>query len=88
MPPPDRRLCPDLTRALPGDGLPPGSDNGYRAVGEVCEAMFGDGNWDDVRLLSWRRDRLGRWVAQLEYHALGSTWTESYVYDAERLRRG
>lgn len=88
MPPHDPRLCPDLVRALPGDDLPPGSANGYRAVGKTCEALFGDGNWDDVKLVSWRRDRRGRWVAVLEWHAQGGTWTESYLYDAERMRKG
>lgn len=88
MPPVDSRLRPDLTRALPGDDLPPGEDDGHRSVGELCEVMFGDGGWRDVMLLAWRRDRLGRWVAQLEWHAQGATWTENYIYDPERIRPG
>jgi hypothetical protein len=87
MPPYDPRLCPDLERALPGDAVRSG-DDGYRPAGAVCEVMFGDGGWRDVTLVSWRRDRLGRWVAQLEWHAQGGTWTESYLYDPQRVREG
>jgi hypothetical protein len=50
--------------------------------------MFGDGQWHPVTLLSWRRDRLRRWVAQVEWFAAGGTWTETYVYSPERMRRG
>jgi hypothetical protein len=88
MPPDDFRLRPDLERALPGDILPPGEDDGYRSVNQPCSVMFGDGKWRDVMLLGWRRDRLGRWVAQLQWHAAGGTWTESYVYSPSKLRLG
>lgn len=73
---------------MPGDVCAPGEDDGYRAAGEPCMVLMGDGAWRQVTLLSWRRDRRGRWVAQLEWHAQAATWTESYVHDPERLRRG
>jgi hypothetical protein len=73
---------------MPGDALPPGVDDGYRPVGEACMVMFGDGLWHPVTLVAWRRDRLRRWVAQLQWHAEGGTWTESYLHDPERLREG
>lgn len=50
--------------------------------------MFGDGRWRDVMLVSWRRDRLRRWVAELQWHAQGSTWTESYQFSSGKMRRG
>lgn len=88
MPPHDHRLCPGLERALPGDAVPPGGDDGHRTVHRLCEVMFGDGEWRPVTLLTWSRDRLGRWVAQLEWHAGGGTWTGSYLYAPEKMRPG
>ena len=73
---------------MPGDALPPGEGDSYRHVGEACEVLFTDGLWRTVMLLCWRKDRLYRWVAQIEYHASGGTFTESYLYDPERLREG
>lgn len=88
MPPFDPRLCPDLERALPGDALPAGED-GHRDGGRrLCEVLFGDGHWRWVVLIAWRRDRLNRWVAQIEYTASGSTYTESYLYDRKKVRKG
>jgi hypothetical protein len=58
---------------MPGDILPPGVD---------------DGQWHAVTLLSWRRDRLRRWVAQVEWFAAGGNWTETYVYSEGKVRPG
>ena len=71
---------------MPGDALPPGGNDSYRHVGEACEVLFTDGLWHTAMLLCWRRDRLGRQVAQVEFHADGSTWIESYLYSPEKMR--
>jgi hypothetical protein len=73
---------------MPEDAIMSGTGDGYRHVGEVCEVLFGDGSWHPVTLLSWRRDRLGRWVAQVEWFAAGGTWTESYLYSPGKIRPG
>lgn len=48
----------------------------------------GDSGWRQVTLVSWKRDRLSRWVAELQWHAQGATWTASFIYDAGKIRPG
>ena len=84
MPPRDPRLCPALERALPADS--PGRDPGYRTDRSPWLFLFGDREWHRVQARAWWRDRLGREVVQIEWHAAGSTWSESYLVDRTRMR--
>lgn len=77
------RLNPALDRALPADIVPGSWRDGEH---EIREALFGDGEWRTVATLAWMRDRRGRDVAQVEWHADGGTYTEMYVADPERMR--
>lgn len=73
---------------MPGDAVLGGGDDGYRAVRRSCMVMMGDGSWRSVMLLAWRRDRLGRWVALLEWHAEGGTWEEPFLASRDKMRPG
>jgi len=85
MPPRDPRLCPALEVARPGDS--PGRDPGYRdGENAPWDFLFGDHEWHRVSVRAWWRDRLGREVVQIEWHADGSTWEESYVVNHGRMR--
>jgi len=83
MPPRDPRLCPALERALPAGDVPGGE---YRPVREPCLVMFGDGQWHQVTVRARRKDRLGRDIIDIEWHAAWSTWNESYVATPELMR--
>ena len=83
MPPRDHRLRP--ARALPRDS---GTFRGYRADGGRLLVLFGDHEWHPVRALARWTDRQGREVVQLEWFADASTWQESYLVSAERMREG
>jgi hypothetical protein len=48
--------------------------------------LFGDGEWHPVSARAWWTDRHGRGVVQVEWHADGSTYEESYVVDRARMR--
>jgi hypothetical protein len=84
MPPRDPRLCPALERALPADS--PGHDPGYRPDRSPWLFLFGDGEWRPVSVRAWWRDRHGREVVQVEWHADGGTYGESYLADPEKMR--
>lgn len=80
----DRRLNPDLERALPAD-----SDNdppGYRRGRELREMLFGDGEWHPVTVRAWWRDKSGRLVVQVAWTIGGEAYGESYLADPERIR--
>ena len=83
MPSRDRRLNPDLERALPADSDsdPPG----YRRGRELREMLSGAGEWHPVTVRAWWRDRQGaaRWFRPSGPLA-ASVWTESYSRDPER----
>jgi hypothetical protein len=83
MPPRDPRLRPALERALPGDS---GIFDGYRDDNSPWRFLFGDGEWHPVSVRAWWTDRHGRTVVQVEWHAAGSTWEESYLFDEEKAR--
>jgi hypothetical protein len=85
MPPRDPKLCPALERALPRDS--PGRDPGRRdGLNLPWDLVFGDHEWHRVRARAWWTDRLGREVVEIEWHADGSTWGESYIVDRSRMR--
>jgi hypothetical protein len=84
MPPRDPRLCPALERALPADS--PGHDSGYRSDQSPWMFLFGDGEWHPVSARAWWTDRDGRGVVQIEWHADGSTWEETYLVDHARMQ--
>lgn len=87
MPPRDPKLCPDLERALPRDALEAGDPAAeYRRDRSPWEFLFGDGEWHRVTVRSWRLDKLGRQVVQVEWRAESSTWEGSYLADAEKMR--
>ena len=71
-------------RALPDD-IVPGSTR-VLDWPERWLVLFGSGDWHPVRVRSWGTDRQGRTVAMMEWYAAGSTWTEGYVVDPERVR--
>lgn len=83
-PPRDPRLCPALEVALPADS--PGRDPGHRADNSPWLFLFGSGEWHRVTARAWWTDRRGREVVQVEWHAGGSTFDETYVVDRERMR--
>lgn len=84
MPPRDPRLCPALDRALPGDS---GGHAGYRPDANApWDFLFGDGQWHRVSVRAWWLDRLDRQVVLIEWHAAGSTWSETYLASAEKMR--
>ena len=83
MPSRDRRLNPDLERALPADSK---GYTDWEHVGRLCEALFGDGEWRPVTVKAQWRDRLGRAVVQLEWSIGGETYVESYLADPEKVR--
>lgn len=84
MPPRDPKDRPALDRALPADS--PGRDPGYRSDNSPWEFVFGDGEWHPVTVIAWWTDRHRRQVVQVEWHAEGSTWEESFVANPERMR--
>lgn len=85
MPPRDPRLCPALERALPADS--PGRDPGWRdGLGLPWRFLFGDHEWHPVSVRGWWTDRRGREVVQVEWHADGSTWEETYIVDWSRMQ--
>jgi hypothetical protein len=84
MPPRDPRLCPALERALPADS--PGRDPGYRDDRSPWLFLFGDRQWHPVTVVAWWTDRHSREIVQIEWHIDGSTWDESYVFDAAKAR--
>lgn len=85
MPPRDPRLCPALERALPADS--PGRDPGWRdGLNLPWRFLFGDGEWHVVRARAWWTDRHGRAVVEIEWHAAGDTWNESYLVNREHIR--
>lgn len=85
MPPSDPRENPSLKRALPADTVA----NGTRAAdGNPAEVLFGDGSWRLVTIVARWDDRHGRPVVQLSWHAAGTGWSESYLYEAEKVREG
>jgi hypothetical protein len=85
MPPRDPRLCPALEVARPVD--PPGRDPGCRDGGNSPRLfLFGDGEWHRVSVRAWWHDRYGRQVVQVEFHADGSTYEETYLAEAEKMR--
>ena len=84
MPPRDPRLCPALERALPGDS--PGRDPGRRPDNSPWLFLFGDHEWHRVTARAWWTDRHGREVVQVEWHADGSTFEETYLADPEKMR--
>lgn len=84
MPPPQKEERPVMARAHPADAIPGGPYHEPRA--RYALARFGDGTWRLVTILSWRRDRSGRWVCSLQWNALNDTWTEQYIYDPGALR--
>ena len=83
MPPRDPRLCPALEVARPGDS---GIFDGYRSERMPWLVLFGDGEWHQVEVRGWWRDRHGREVAEVEWHIDGGTWSESFVVDSKRMR--
>lgn len=90
MPPRDPKLCPALKRALPGD-YAPGSvrvldwpERWECEFGETGEN--GDPVWRVIRVRSRARNLDGRETILAEWDAGGSTWTEWYQVDAERMR--
>lgn len=85
MPPRDPRLCPALERALPADDVRGGP---YRADGQRWLVLFGDGDWHPVTVRAWRKDRYGRDVIGIEWHAALETWGESYVAEPGKIREG
>jgi hypothetical protein len=84
MPPRDPRLRPALERALPADS--PGHDPGYRSGRSPWLFLFGDGEWHQVTVRAWWRDRLGREVVDIQWHIDGDTWEETYLASPERMR--
>jgi hypothetical protein len=85
MPPRDPRLCPALERALPADS--PGRDPGWRdGLDLPWRFLFGDHEWHPVAVRARWTDRHGRLVVQIEWHAAGSTWEETYLFDGEKAR--
>lgn len=84
MPPLSKEQRPAMRRALPAD-MVPGVEHKDPAT-QHAQARFGDGSWRPVTVLSWQRDRHGRWVCHLEWTALTDTWTEHYVYDPDAMR--
>jgi len=88
MPLSDRRLRPDLAWSPPGDSPPGcGDDDEYRAGREVWRCRFRDGQDHEVTAIAWWRDTSGRQVVHLEWHAEHSTWTDTYLFDPEKMRR-
>lgn len=83
MPPRDPRLCPALKRSMPGDSVPGGE---IRFTRDPWLILFGDGQWHQVEVRAWRKDRHGRVVVDIEWRIQGEMWGESYVADAERMR--
>lgn len=71
---------------MPGDS--PGIDRAWRPDSSPWEFLFGDGAWHLVRVTGWWLDKDGEQVVQIEWHADGSTWEESYLVDPVKLRRG
>lgn len=84
MPPRDPKQCPALERALPADS--PGRDPGHRDDNSPWLFLFGSGEWHPVSVRGWWTDRHGRQVVQVEWHADGSTWEESYLAEPEKMR--
>lgn len=83
MPPRDPKLCPALDRAMPADDVP----GTMRDDGTLWDFLFGDGDYHPVTVRAWRTDRLGRDVIDIEWHAAGATWGESYRVDRSKIRR-
>lgn len=84
MPSRDRRLNPDLERALPADSDqdPPG----YRRVMQVHEIRFGDGGWRPVTVRAAWEDKQNRLVMKVEWSIDGEAYGEAYLYDAAKVR--
>jgi hypothetical protein len=83
MPSRDRRLNPDLERALPADSV---GYTDWEHVGRLHEALFGDGAWHPVTVKARWRDRRGTAVVQLAWTIGGESYGESYLADPERIR--
>jgi len=83
MPPRDPRLCPALERSLPADAVPGGP---RLSVREPWLVLFGDGQEHQVTVRAWRKDRQDRDVIDVEWHAAGDTWGESYRADLRKMR--
>jgi hypothetical protein len=84
VPPRDPRLRPALEVARPADS--PGHDPGYRSDRSPWLFLFGDGEWHQVTVRAWWRDRLGREVVDIQWHIDGDTWEETYLASPERMR--
>ena len=77
------RLRPALERAMPADAA---SSTGVELACEPLLVLFGDGKWHLAAVRARRKDRIDRDVIDVEWHAAGDTWGESYVCDPERMR--
>lgn len=84
MPPRDPRLCPALEVARPGDSV---NASGHRSDRSPWLMLFGDGQWHRVQARAWWTDKYGRGVVQVQWHAAGDTWEETYlVAGPEKMR--
>ena len=83
MPLRDPRLRPALERVPPADDNVPGNS---RPDFTTWLFLFGDGDWHPVTVKMWRRDRFGREIVDVEWHATGSTWSETYVVSPDKMR--
>ena len=82
MAPRDPKLRPALEVVPPTDAGAPG----YRHDRTLYEFLWGDGEWHTVTIRGWRKDARGRQVVDVEFHAAGGTWSESYLYDPAKVR--
>lgn len=83
MPSRDRRLNPDLERALPADST---QTRDYRIVREVWEVLFGSGEWRPVTVRAAWKDRRERLVIMLEWSIAGESWRGAYLWAAGKVR--
>lgn len=85
MAPRDPRLRPALEVSWPADADP--AAPARRGSGwDLRLVLFGDGEWHRVTVRAWRTDKAAREVIDVEWRAAGSTWSESYLFNAERVR--
>jgi hypothetical protein len=75
---------PDLGRALPADTAEDSQHVNYRA--QWARVLFRDGSRRDVQVRARQRDKRGRWVYLLDWHARGDSRGDWFVYEAERMQ--